>query len=587
MKGKIISFGKIPDGYKQLYDRMDIETIYSLNDFKLKFKNDLMLHDYIVIFGKETDRKNIDQFFQIIEEYKTKPIEIYHIIGEQPSDIDKKYNIKNLENPLDILNKNIKSIPERKISKKKILIVDDQKEILEIMNEYLSDEYEVDFTDSGKISMEMIKNKDYDLAIIDKQLDCSDEKINGDELIRHMKNFYKEKGLNLSTILMTGYLESYDVSIYVKNKIDDIFYKPFLQDDIKHAIKSILLEKSEYVLKKKRNYSIIINDDNEFVLDVLYESFIDSGFKQQNIIRVDRPENAIKLLKEKNIDLLITDYIFRNDPQQLHVKKLLNAARFDKPVILMSGSYEPENIKEYYDHFWFKNDKIEKLINNSIILLEDDYYNIKRIRPRKQNEKGRIIAVIGLPGVGKSTICEYLKNSIKTLDIAIRYTTRNKRSYEIPEQEFVFVDYNKIKKMRINGILKKELYKHKGHLYSSDISEPIGHDVLVPTGLEGFRKIKKFYPDVIPVYLISSYETIKKRMREQKRPEDEIALREKNLSKNSYSLYHEIKKEHNIKNSDDFIFINENSSEPEKFKNMQKTAVKIARIIRNERENES
>ncbi len=121
-----------------------------------------------------------------------------------------------------------------KIMPKKILIVDDNTLMIEVMTYILiNNGYEVSATNTGTDVFEHIKNDHPDLIILDAILPG----INGREICQLIK--LNKTTRNLPVIMCSGD-ESIDESLKQKGAPDDVLHKPF---DI-----SCLIEKVEYQL---------------------------------------------------------------------------------------------------------------------------------------------------------------------------------------------------------------------------------------------------------------------------------------------------------------------------------------------------
>ncbi|MCK5073790.1 MAG: response regulator [Bacteriovoracaceae bacterium] len=118
---------------------------------------------------------------------------------------------------------------------KRIIIIDDQEEILEILETFLSPEsWEVHTALNGKEAMAMMKKLDFSIALVDIKMPG----MTGLELIKKLN---KNK-INIKVILMTGdpsyetLKEGYEehVSYYIE--------KPFVKSDVINKVDNIFCE---------------------------------------------------------------------------------------------------------------------------------------------------------------------------------------------------------------------------------------------------------------------------------------------------------------------------------------------------------
>jgi len=106
-----------------------------------------------------------------------------------------------------------------------ILIVDDDEVILNVTGKYLSDTgYSTETTLSGIRALEKIRQKKYDLVIIDIRL----PDINGLQVLKEIK----QVSLDTSVLMMTGYAKVETAVEAMKSGADDYLLKPFKSMDV-------------------------------------------------------------------------------------------------------------------------------------------------------------------------------------------------------------------------------------------------------------------------------------------------------------------------------------------------------------------
>ncbi len=133
----------------------------------------------------------------------------------------------------------------------RILIVDDNKELREILEEYLKDEGDhLEGADNGKMALEMYAGNPFDLIITDLNMPV----LSGIELIREVAKF----GRTTECIIITGYA-SMDTAIEaVKIGAFDYIVKPFRMEELKVVVKNardkIMLRKVNAKLFEKLSY---------------------------------------------------------------------------------------------------------------------------------------------------------------------------------------------------------------------------------------------------------------------------------------------------------------------------------------------
>ena len=118
------------------------------------------------------------------------------------------------------------------MSKKKILICDDEEGIRESLNLILGDDYDLAFKTNGKEALDYLKNHSPDLVIMDIKMPLK----NGLEALRELR---KDK-LDLKVIVITGYQSMETARETMKYGISEYITKPFEGSAVKETIKKIL-----------------------------------------------------------------------------------------------------------------------------------------------------------------------------------------------------------------------------------------------------------------------------------------------------------------------------------------------------------
>ena len=119
------------------------------------------------------------------------------------------------------------------MKEKKILIVDDDEQILELLSEVLEEEgFITDSASDGEEALKKLEDASYHLVISDIRMPG----IDGFEVLQQVKEKYKKT----KVILMTGYTEEYDISDALILGADDYITKPFDDSKVILAVKNAL-----------------------------------------------------------------------------------------------------------------------------------------------------------------------------------------------------------------------------------------------------------------------------------------------------------------------------------------------------------
>jgi len=143
----------------------------------------------------------------------------------------------------------------------KILLIDDSKEILETLSEYLRGEgYEVDTSSNGASGILMIEKKFYDIVLTDMMMPGVD----GMEVLKYIKANSSES----LCIVLTGYGTIKNAVEAIKSGAFDYLAKPVKLDEIQIALQRAIEHrnlKRENInlrnqLKRKYRFENIIGD---------------------------------------------------------------------------------------------------------------------------------------------------------------------------------------------------------------------------------------------------------------------------------------------------------------------------------------
>ena len=114
----------------------------------------------------------------------------------------------------------------------KILVVDDEIKIREIIKEYAEFEgYEVDQAEDGMQAVEMVKNQDFDIIIMDVMM----PKLDGYSACKEIRKIKQ-----IPVIMLSARGEEYDKLFGFEIGVDDYVVKPFSPKELMARIRAVL-----------------------------------------------------------------------------------------------------------------------------------------------------------------------------------------------------------------------------------------------------------------------------------------------------------------------------------------------------------
>lgn len=195
-------------------------------------------------------------------------------------------------------------------NKYKILVVDDEKDIREVIEIYLINEgYNVILAEDGEKAMEILKKEKIDLIVLDIMM----PKIDGIRLCKLLR----EKSMKIPVIMLSAKVEGYDKILGLNVGADDYVSKPFNPLELIARIKSQLRRfeyfkedtnenKDEIIIEGLR---ININTREVFVED----KFIRLTPKEFNILAYLAANRGTVLTSEQIYDKVWQEEFYNDD----------------------------------------------------------------------------------------------------------------------------------------------------------------------------------------------------------------------------------------------------------------------------------
>lgn len=160
-----------------------------------------------------------------------------------------------------------------------ILIVDDMSTNLMMLSDILKDDYNIKISKTGEKAIELCKNLDIDLVLLDIEMPF----MNGYEVCKNLKNYEKTK--NIPIIFVSAKNSEEDEEYGLNLGAIDYISKPFSKVIIKARVKNqIKLKQKTELLEKLSNYDGLTNIKNRrYFDDRLTQVYKDSKIKNTNL----------------------------------------------------------------------------------------------------------------------------------------------------------------------------------------------------------------------------------------------------------------------------------------------------------------
>lgn len=173
----------------------------------------------------------------------------------------------------------------------KILVVEDDKEIQELITYFLTKEgYDVDKASDGLEGLKLLREKKHDLVVLDLMLPNLDGK-NFAKIVKDISSEYGEPII----IMLTAKTEIEDVLEGLEIGADDYMKKPFDPRELVLRVKKFLKNKNREIKIEKYKFKNIEIDENKHLVTFMGEE-----------VELSKKEYDLLVLLVQNKDLVIT-----------------------------------------------------------------------------------------------------------------------------------------------------------------------------------------------------------------------------------------------------------------------------------------
>lgn len=226
-----------------------------------------------------------------------------------------------------------------------LLVIEDNEELLQLMTQLLSREYNVLTAQNGKEGISIVENEDIDLIVSDIMM----PEMDGIEFCKHIKNNFET--CHIPLILLTAKNKEEDRIEAYDSGADGFISKPFKLTVLHAKIKNLLKNK-ERVAKdfkkqlvfemKELSYTSMDEDFLQRAIDCVHRHLDNSEFDQQQFIEEMGSSKSTLYKKLKSLTGLNTSAFIRNirlkaackiveEKKKIRISELAYAVGFNDP----------------------------------------------------------------------------------------------------------------------------------------------------------------------------------------------------------------------------------------------------------------
>lgn len=219
--------------------------------------------------------------------------------------------------------------------RKRILVVDDDPEILETVSLYLSDIAEVTTACSGQQALLYIRQQPVDVIILDIEMPIMD----GFKTLEQLRNL--KECINVPVIMLTGRNDRYSVVNSFAMGIEGYLLKPVNKDELIDKITKIC---QKGLQDETRKTILAIDDDMIFLKQI--NSFLHTYY---NVVMINSAKLALEYLSNHTPDLILLDYqmpLYNGVTMLNIIKKNSNCQNI--PFIILSGTLDRDALLKFY-----------------------------------------------------------------------------------------------------------------------------------------------------------------------------------------------------------------------------------------------
>jgi len=216
-----------------------------------------------------------------------------------------------------------------------VLLVDNDKHILEVMSVYLEDVASVSTVLGGHQALEFVQQHPVDVIFLDVDMPIMD----GFATLEQLRNI--EKCINVPVVLVTGKTDKHTILNSFAMGVDGYLAKPVSKDKLVNKLQEVYQQKATKADKK----TILMIDDDMSYLKQLNNMLSES----YNVIMINSAKLALNYLLNHTPDVILLDYqmpLYNGANVMNMIQK--NNNRTPIPIIILSGTLNRAALQECY-----------------------------------------------------------------------------------------------------------------------------------------------------------------------------------------------------------------------------------------------
>ena len=211
----------------------------------------------------------------------------------------------------------------------KILIVDDEKMIRDVIKEYcLNENFLVDDAENGIVALNKLQTNTYDLMVLDIMM----PEMDGFTMLKELP-----KNKRIPTIVLSARGEEYDKLLGFELGIDDYLTKPFSPNELIARIKAIINRCSNTLLNIYKLDSLEVNFSSHYLK--IDDKIVNITPKEFEILTYLIENKGIAISREQLLSTLWGyDYFGDDRTVDTHIKMLRsNLGKYRKHIVTVRG----------------------------------------------------------------------------------------------------------------------------------------------------------------------------------------------------------------------------------------------------------